>query len=244
MATFVLVPGAWLGAWAWEDTARALREHGHTVLPLTLTGVAERAEEGGPQTDLDTHIADITAFVEKNDLREVTLVAHSYAAAPVSGAAGRLGERLGRVVYVDSAPFAAGMRMLDLMPPQAADQLGQQVTEHGDGWRLPMPPFEVLGLSSSLDGLDQDQRDVLSARTTPQPFGTYTQRLAGPVEPVPGVDCVLITCNDFRALLNAGVPMLAFLNQAPWRRFDLSTGHWPMLSAPGELADVLHAAVS
>ncbi|MGW0999049.1 alpha/beta fold hydrolase [Streptomyces sp. NPDC002520] len=244
MATFVLVPGAWLGAWAWEDTARALREHGHTVLPLTLTGVAERAEEGGPQTDLDTHIADITDFVAKNDLREVTLVAHSYAAAPVSGAAGRLGERLERVVYVDSAPFAAGMRMLDLMPPEAADQLGQQVTAQGDGWRLPMPSFEGLGLSSSLDGLDQGQRDVLSARTTAQPFGTYTQQLTGPAEPGPGVDRVLIACNDFRALLDAGVPMLAFLNQAPWRRFDLSTGHWPMLSAPGELADVLHAAVS
>jgi pimeloyl-ACP methyl ester carboxylesterase len=244
MATFVLVPGAWLGAWAWEDTSRALREQGHTALPLTLTGLAERSEEGGPQTDLDTHVADITEFVEKSDLRDVTLVAHSYAAAPVSGAAGRLGDRLERVAYVDSAPFAAGMRMLDLMPPEAADQLGQQVAAQGDGWRLPMPPFEVLGLASSLDGLDQGQRDVLRARATPQPFGTYTQRLADHAEPGPGVDRVLIACRDFTGLLDAGVPMLAFLNHAPWRRFGLLTGHWPMLSAPAELADILHTAVS
>ncbi|MFC9329614.1 alpha/beta fold hydrolase [Kitasatospora sp. NPDC057015] len=244
MATFVLVPGAWLGAWAWEDTARALREHGHTALPLTLTGLAEHAEDGGPQTDLDAHIADITDFVEKNDLREVTLVAHSYAAAPVTGAAGRLGDRLERVVYVDSAPFAAGMRMLDLMPPEAADQLSQQVAAHGDGWRLPMPPLEVLGLSSSLDGLDEDRRDVLSARATPQPFGTYTQRLAGPAEFGPGVDRVLIACRDFQGLLDSGVPGLAFLNHAPWRRFDLPTGHWPMLSVPAELADILRTTVS
>jgi pimeloyl-ACP methyl ester carboxylesterase len=244
MATFVLVPGAWLGAWAWEDTARALREHGHAALPLTLTGLAERAKEGGHQTDLDTHIADITDFVEKNDLREVTLVAHSYAAAPVTGAAGRIGDRLERVVYVDSAPFAAGMRMLDLMPPEAADQLGQQVAAHGDGWRLPIQPFEILGLSSNLDGLDQIQRDVLSTRATPQPFGTYTQRLAGPVELAPGVDRVLVACYDFQGLLDGDVPMLAFLAHAPWRRFDLSTGHWPMLSAPADLADILHTAVS
>lgn len=244
MATFVLVPGAWLGAWAWEDTARALRERGHTALPLTLTGLAERAEEGGPGTDLDTHIGDITGFVEKNDLHGVTLVAHSYAAAPVTGAAGRLGDRVERVVYVDSAPFAAGMRMLDLMPPEAADQLGQQVATHGDDWRLPMPPFEILGLSSSLDGLDEDRRDVLRARATPQPFGTYTQRLAGHAEPGPGVDRVLITCRDFTGMLDAGVPMLAFLNQPPWRRFDLATGHWPMLSAPAELANMLHTAAS
>lgn len=244
MATFVLVPGAWLGAWAWEDTVRALRERGHTALPMTLTGLAEHAAQGGPQTGLDTHIADITEFVERNDLRDVTLVAHSYAAAPVTGAAGRLDNRLERVIYVDSAPFAEGMCMLDLMPPQAADQLRRQVAASGDGWRLRMPPFEVLGLSSNLDGLDAGRRDVLSARATPQPFGTYTQPLTGPAELSPGVDRVLVACHDFTGLLDAGVPMLAFVNQPPWRRFDLPTGHWPMLSAPAELAGILDAAVS
>ncbi|MDT0547540.1 MULTISPECIES: alpha/beta hydrolase [Streptomyces] len=244
MATFVLVPGAWLGAWAWDDTARALRERGHTALPLTLTGLGEHVDGGGPRTDLDTHIADITGFVERHDLRDVTLVAHSYAAAPVTGAAGRLGNRLERVVYVDSAPFTAGMCMLDLMPPQAADQLRHQVAASGDGWRLPMPPFEVLASSSSLDGLDEAKREVLRARATPQPFGTYTQRLAGPAEPVPGADRVLVACHDFMGLLDAGVPMLASLSMPPWRRFDLPTGHWPMLSAPTQLADVLDTAVS
>ncbi|MEV7690291.1 alpha/beta fold hydrolase [Streptomyces bungoensis] len=244
MATFVLVPGAWLGAWAWEDTVRALRERGHTALPLTLTGLAERADEGGPQTDLDTHIADITGFVERNHLRGVTLVAHSYAAAPVTGAAGRLGDRLERVMYVDSAPFTAGMCMLDLMPPQAAEQLRHQVDASGGGWRLPMPPFEVLGLSTSLDGLDEGRRHVMRARVTPQPFGTYTQRLGDPAEIGPGVDRVLVACHDFTKLLDAGMPMLASLNQPPWRRFDLRTGHWPMLSAPAELVGILDTAVS
>ncbi|WP_024874951.1 alpha/beta fold hydrolase [Saccharomonospora piscinae] len=242
MATFVLVPGAWLGAWAWDETAHALRERGHTAIPVTLPGLAERAELGGPQTDLNTHISDITDLIERHDLRDITLVAHSYAGAPVTGAAGHLGDRLERVVYVDSAPFEAGMCMLDLMPPQEADQLRQQVTVLGDGWQLAMPPIDVLGLSSSLDGLGEGQRERLLARATPQPFGTYTQRLADATGPGPGVDHVLIACHDFTALLDAGMPMLASLNQPPWRRFDLSTGHWPMLSAPAELADVLDAA--
>lgn len=244
MATFVLVPGAWFGAWVWEDTASALREQGHTVLPLTLTGLAERVDEGGPQTDLDTHIADITGFVEHDDLRDVTLVAHSYASAPVTGAAARLGDRLERVVYVDGAPFAEGMGMLDLMPPQAADQLRERVAASGGGWRMALPPFEVLGQSTSLDGLDDGMRDLMRTRATPHPFGTYTQPLTGPVEPAAGVDRIVITCNDFAGLLDAGVPMLAHLNQPPWRRFDLPTGHWPMLSMPEELADVLNRAVS
>lgn len=158
-------------------------------------------QEGGPQTDLDTH-------------------------------------------YVDSAPFAAGLRMLDLMSPEAANQLRERVAADGDGWRMPMPPMEILGLSSSLDGLGESQRDLLAQRATPQPFGTYTQRLAGPAEPGPGVDRVLVACHDFRRLLSGGDPMLAALSHAPWRRFDLATGHRPMLSAPVELAGVLHAVVS
>ena len=162
-------------------------------------------------------------------------MAHSYAAAPVTGAAGRLGDRLKRLVYVDSGPFAEGMCMLDLMPAEAADRLRQQAAAHGA--RLPIPPFEVLGLTSSLYGLDETRRDVLYTHATPQPFGTYTQ--AGP-----GVDWILIACRDFTGLLDAGVPMLAFLNQPPWRRFDLPTGHWPILSASAELADILDAAVS
>ncbi|MFG3382572.1 MULTISPECIES: alpha/beta fold hydrolase [unclassified Streptomyces] len=244
MATFVLVPGAWLGAWVWEDTAEALRGHGHTALPLTLTGLAERADRGGPDTDLETHIADITGFVERNDLRDVTLVAHSYAAAPVTGAAARLGDRVERVVYVDSAPFATGMRMLDLMPPEEADRLRREVAESGDGWRLPMPPFEVLGRYGSVEGIDADREDVLRARATDQPFGTYTQPLAGPAEPGADVDRVLIACRDFTGMLEAGVPMLAFLGRPPWRRFDLPTGHWPMLSAPADLAGLLDEAAA
>ncbi|MEV7416037.1 alpha/beta hydrolase [Streptomyces sp. NPDC089919] len=244
MTDFVLVPGAWLGAWAWEDTARALRERGHGTFPVTLTGLAERAAEGGPGTDLETHIADIVAVVEKHDLRAVTLVAHSYAALPVTGAAARLGDRLERVVYVDSAPLPAGMRMLDLMPPAAAEQLAQQVAAEGDGWGLPLPPFEVLGADASLDGLDAGLLGVLRERATPQPFGTYTQALSGPVEPDPGADRVVIACRDFRQLLDGGEPMVAFLGEPPWRRFDLATGHWPMLSAPDALAGVLHDAVT
>ncbi|MGW3011907.1 alpha/beta fold hydrolase [Streptomyces sp. NPDC001219] len=244
MATFVLVPGAWLGAWAWEATAQALRECGHTVLPVTLTGLGERSALATPEVGLDTHIDDITAFVEEQDLREVTLVAHSYAAVPVTGAAGRLGARLERLVHVDSAPFAEGTCLLDVMPDDVVDRLHTLVAERGDGWRLPLPPFELLGAMSTLEGLDEEQLGLLRTRATPQPFATFAQRLTRPVEPGPGVDRVVVACRDAKALLDAGTPALAFLNQPPWRHFALPTGHWPMLSTPVELAETLDAVVS
>ncbi|MFG2494983.1 alpha/beta fold hydrolase [Streptomyces caniferus] len=244
MATFVLVPGAWLGAWAWEDTAQALRERGHRALPVTLTGLGERSALATPEVGLNTHIDDITAFVVEQDLREVTLVAHSYASVPVTAAAGRLGTRLERAVYLDSAPFSEDMCLLDVMPEDVVNRLRRQVVEHGDGWRLPLPPVDLLGMFSSLEGLDEDRLDLMRTRATPQPFRTFQQGLTRPGELGPEVDHVVVACNDAQALLDAGVPALAFLNQSPWRRFHLPTGHWPMLSIPAELAKTLDMVVS
>jgi len=49
MPAIVLVPGFWLGAWAWEQVTVRLRAASHDVYPLTLIGLAERAAEAGPE---------------------------------------------------------------------------------------------------------------------------------------------------------------------------------------------------
>jgi hypothetical protein len=68
------------------------------------------------------------------------------------------------------------------------------------------------------------RRELLRRRATPHPFGTYEQRLTGPTEPSPDVDRVLISCQDFQALLNAGVPTLAFSPSRPGGASTCSMG--------------------
>ena len=77
MATYVLVGGAWLGAWAWRDVTRRLRAQGHEVYPLSLTGLGEREHLASSSVDLRTHIADIVGLLESEDLRDVILAGHS-----------------------------------------------------------------------------------------------------------------------------------------------------------------------
>src|SRR5256885_6646266 len=134
MTTFVLVPGLWLGAWAWRGVAARLRAAGHDVYPLTLTGVADRAHVGGPQTDLDTHTTDITALVEAEELTEVVLAGHSYAGSPVTAAADRIPERIRHLVYVDSGPLPNGTSLLDTHDPADREAMAAKVV---DGWRYP-----------------------------------------------------------------------------------------------------------
>jgi pimeloyl-ACP methyl ester carboxylesterase len=239
MATYVLVPGAWLGAWAWEDVASALRARGHHARPVSLPGLGDNVDLGGPDVDLDAHIDYVVNLMSTASMTDVVLVGHSYAAFVVTGVADRSPDRLARLVYVDSAPLPDGMSMMDLYPPEAAESVRRAVAEHGDGWRLPFPSFEELAQDASLTGLGDEQRKRMRANAADQPFGTYTQplRLRGELDGP--YQKVAIACEGMQQLVASGEPSVQAIKGPGWTYLELATGHWPMLSAPGELADLL-----
>src|SRR5260370_17123686 len=118
MGTIVLVPGFWLGAWAWAEVTPRLRAAGHDVYPVTLTGLAERAAEADPRVNVDTHIADLVRLVRDHGLRDVMLVGHSGANMTVTGAADQIPDRVSRVVYVDTGPMPSGLASIDFHAPR------------------------------------------------------------------------------------------------------------------------------
>ncbi|MEH0830241.1 alpha/beta fold hydrolase, partial [Micromonospora sp. CPCC 205714] len=151
MATFVLVPGFWLGGWAWREVTADLRGRGHDVYPVTLTGVAERAHLAGPEVGLETHTADLTGLIEAEELRDVVLVGHSGGGMPVTQAADRMPDRIARVVYVESGPLPDGMSQFDTNPPEEQERLRALI---GDGHLLPPPAWEPAEDPQNLAGLD------------------------------------------------------------------------------------------
>lgn len=237
MATFVLVPGAWLGGWCWSDVADELRRAGHWVHCATLTGLADRRHLVHPQVGLSTHVADIVNLLTYETARDVVLVGHSYAGAVVTGVADVVPERLRRLVFVDTAPVPDGAAVLDFYPPAAESQVRRAVTELGDGWLWPFPGFDELGETASLDGLGPATRAEMARLATSQPFRTVTEKLRLDHPPTNGVDCLGILCHDGRAFVEQGAEL-----PGRWEFEHLDTGHWPMLSRPAELAAILDAA--
>jgi pimeloyl-ACP methyl ester carboxylesterase len=239
MTDIVLVPGMWLGAWAWEAVTDRLRTAGHRVHPVTLTGVAERAGEPGAATaDLDTHTDDLVRMITANDLRDVLLVGHSYGGLPVTAAADRLPERIARVVYVDSGPVPDGVAQFDLNEPD--EQARLRTTLVGDGTLLPPPPWDPERDPVLQAGLAEPALTLLRERSTPHPFGSATQPLRRPADP-PAVPTTLVAClfplDQVRAMIDGGHPFFAGLAGADLRA--LPTGHWPMFSEPERLAALL-----
>ncbi|QMU77280.1 alpha/beta hydrolase [Streptacidiphilus sp. PB12-B1b] len=226
MTQFVLVPGAWLGAWAWDEVVPELRAAGHGAHPVTLSGLAERS---GEQAGQQTHVDDIVRVVREGDLREVVLVGHSYAGIPVGQAAERIGGRLARVVFVDSNVPADGESFVSASP-EYGPQVAAAIEAAGGVW---LPPgaadFEGQGLSG-----EQIARIVDGA--TPHPGRTLTEPavLARPLGDLPAtyLKCLLDGPGLFPQVA-------ALVEQGRWQLVELDTGHWPMISRPRELARAL-----
>ena len=245
MATYILVPGAWLGAWSWEPVTEVLRGHGHDVHPVTLTGLGDRADLATPEVDLDTYIADVAGLVEREELHDVVLVGHSYAGHVVTGVADRIPERIGLLAYLDAGPSPDGAAFMDLQAPPARELIERLTAEAGEGWRIPMPSWEQLEgvMGASLDGLGRAERDHMGAHATPQPLRTWTQPLSLRNPAAEELPRLLITCSiplaQVREMIDAGHPWFAALAGPQWSFRELPTGHWPMFSVPGELASLL-----
>ncbi|MGW8885778.1 alpha/beta fold hydrolase [Streptomyces sp. NPDC055749] len=229
MSEFVLVAGAWLGSWAWDEVAPELRAAGHGAHPLTLTGLAEKKDLAAGQ---QTHVQDIVDEVERLGLRDVVLVGHSYAGIPVGQAAERLADRLTRVVFVDAGVPADGESFASVWW-EGREKLETPIRENGGFWApLTAADFEGQDLT---DG--QIARFVAGA--TPHPGAALTEpaTLSRSLGELPAT---YIKC-----LLDGPDPsedVAELLKSEHWNLVTMDTGHWPMFSRPRELAAILHGA--
>jgi pimeloyl-ACP methyl ester carboxylesterase len=141
MATFVIVHGAWSGAHAWRWVRPLLRDAGHEVFTPSLTGLGERAHLAAPEVDLDTHVRDVVAVLEFEDLRDVALVGHSYGGPVITGAADQVPGRVAQLVYLDAEVPRDGESEMDLLPPEerSAYQERRRCTDRGGASRRPSP---------------------------------------------------------------------------------------------------------
>lgn len=241
MAHFVLVHGAWHGGWCWRDVADLVRNAGHDVHALTLTGLGERAGLLTQEVGLHRHIDDVVELIDSLGLEGVILVGHSYGGMVVSGAADRLASRLAHVVYLDAVVPLDGEAVLrtDVSRPDVEflESLRTRADEHGDGWRVPPP---VPAADGSLFGVtDLETVRWMGDNLTPHPLAAWTDQvsLTSPeADRIPRtyVECVRPPGQAKPYLLDQ-----ARARQAGWDYVRVRTGHDVMLTEPRFVAGLM-----
>ena len=223
-APIILVPGFWLGAWAWDEVASLLRADGLDVTALTLPGL-ESADADRSGITLSDHVAAIVRAIEAAPA-PVVLAVHSATGFSGYAASDRVPGRIAAMVYVDTAP---GKGALD--PGLEGDK--------------PMVWDDIVA-EENLDGLTEEQKATFRERAVPVPGGVLREEVELTNDARNDIPSTLIatgfTSEAYEKYANeqpapAWLAGLHELRNKTW--IDLPTSHWPMWSKPKELAAVI-----
>lgn len=229
-APIILVPGFWLGAWAWDEVAGLLRAEELDVTALTLPGLESPDADRSAITTEDhvRAIADAVRAVHDRTGRRVVLAVHSGTGFSGYFASDRVPELIARMVYVDTAPGVGAM------DPELL----------GD---FPIPPLDELRQNENLDGLSDEQLATFYARAVPEPGGILRTDVPLTSDARLDIPSTVIatgaSSEQYRSWAEDGPTWLAGLNEVrdiTW--IDLPTSHWVMWSKPRELAAILAEA--
>lgn len=233
MSRFVLVHGAFHGAWCWYRLLAWLRAQGRQAEALDLPGHG-RDRTPVEAVTLDAYVARVVQALDASP-EPVVLVGHSMGGGVITQAAEARPQRLRTLVYVGALLPRAGETMLQLLQEVPAPEPAARMRLSEDRRRLWMEEPDLHARvypdcrpeDAALAGLllvEQATQPLLQPiRTTEAGFGRVPR--------------VYVECRDDRA-----VPLAlqrAMHARLPCRVETLETGHFPMLSMPERLGALL-----
>lgn len=232
MATFLLIHGSFVGGWIWQPTARSLRKQGHIVYARSADGCTERKNGLRAGLSVANAAQELADLIFYEDLANVTLVATSTGGMIAQALAPMVREQLGRIVLLDTLMPMPGESIKDIV--RRPDAPPYQMTEFTRG-----PTREDMenGLFVELSGA---VKTWALDRATPHPLALSDAQ--------PGE-----TDEFWKLSWNATVIRCATSPNPPeshQRRtaetlgahyFEIDAGHYPMLTDPGDTAELLQA---
>lgn len=239
MANYLLVHGAWGGAWYWRPVQQALVRAGHNAHAVTLTGLGERAHLLSPAIGLHTHIADVRNALATEELHDCILAVHSYAGLLGTAVADREPPgTLRHLVYVDAVLPAPG----ESWGSTHAEATRRQRL---DGAEL-SPTYSFAPPDPAAFGLSGDAAAWVARRQVPHPARTYTDTLAFDPARVAQVPRTYLSCTE-PSLGTIDASRARAADPAFWggawrpgsRLVEWATGHDPMLTRPAEMLQLL-----
>jgi pimeloyl-ACP methyl ester carboxylesterase len=237
MARFVLVHGAFSGAWIWGPLIDRLEAAGHSVEVFDLPGSGEDYTPPSGAT-LDAYAARLCEVLASNS--EPAIVAgNSMGGIVITQGAARCPSRVRALVYVTAFLPKDGQSLLDLtkLPEGSDDQVQANITIEGE------PPVATMPAEASRQALYGSCTDDVArwaiARQRPQPVAPFVTPVSIPLGALDDLKRYHVLCTRDRAIPLALQRRMIAENMCT-DVVELDTDHTPHLSMTGELAKALH----
>ena len=228
MTTFILIHGSYQGGWIWQPVVTRLRAQGHLVHAPSLDGCADRAGQLRPGITVETQAAEIAQLLFYEDLHDVVLVGTSSGGMVLAKTAELAREQVDRVVFADALALQNGEAVSDIVTRPA-----------GINTALALGPTPEDVEGRLFASLEPDLRAWAVARYTLHPVAVHTVPVQLESFWSQSWDASVIYC---RQAINPGEAHQRRCAEALGARWhELDTGHYPMLSAPDELTELIQS---
>ncbi len=218
MTKFVLVPGAWLGGWAWKKVVPLLEKQGHEAQTVTLTGMGERVHLASKDVGIETAIQDVLNVMNYNDINDFVLVGHSFAGKVAAAVADRAPKRVRTLLYLDA-----------FRPEKTRSPQGSFPDEWAvDGWTVPFSEEILDSIGKDVQSAD---REWMLSKATPLPV-KYFRDPVTLSENFDSVKKAYIFCTGGSDNVDE---ILKEKLDGPTKVIE--SGHWPMITKPDELVE-------
>ncbi len=231
--TYVLLHGAWHGAWCWKRVAPVLRAAGHTVYTPTQTGLGERSHLLTPEVNLETFAKDLINVLIWEDLKDVILVGHSFGGNAITAAADWVPERIGHLVYLDALIPESDKSIFSLLPPEVVQGRRDLAQKTSAGLTIPVPSADKLGV------FDPSDAQWVTQMCTPHPIATYESALTFNNPPGNGLPVTYIAVTPHYLPTTSSRDYAK--SRTDWTYLEIEAGHDAMVTSPEALNQMLLA---
>ena len=228
---FLLIHGAWHGAWVWNEISEILRYQGHSVSTPNLTGLGEKKHLLSSKITIETFIEDVVNHIVFENLNNIILVGHSFAGSVISGVADRLKDRIKKLIYFDAMILIDGQKPFDISPKETVEQRIELAKKFGNDISIPAPSADAFGV------FDIKKSLLLEEKLTPHPLSTFQSKLILKNEIGNGIPLSYIFCTKpvYKSLESSR----EVVRKMKWPIFELNAGHDAMLTHPKETLNLL-----
>src|SRR5262245_45934550 len=234
MAQFVLVHGAFHGAWCWRKTVKELEKRGHQAQVIDLPG---QGDDTTPLCDVTLEsMADRIVTALEHSMGRAVLVGHSLGGMAISAAAEKASERVEALIYVCAFLPRNGESLLAIEGRNPKVAVPKSLSVSDDGVSGTIMPDRVHDLFYHDCPLADASNTA--ARLRPQALAPLSTPIHLTPERFGRVSRGYVECTEDRALV-VEMQRDMISKSLPVIVRELPSGHSPFLSMPDRLSEVL-----
>ena len=238
--SILLIHGAWGGAWEFEETLQGLRKLGYNATAIDLPGHGELEHVPIAGVTMNAYVEHVIEAVNAIDGR-IVLVGHSLGGSIISQVAERIPEKIERLVYVAAILPKNGDSALALMQSDPEGQLLSRLVFSKDGSYATVSAKDVKEIL--LHDVKEPERlarflSHFEMKQAIEPFAFVADLTDEAFGSVPktyiraSIDKVVSRGLQEKMISSSNVDQVLVLE----------SGHFPLMSIPERLVDVLDQA--